>query len=400
MGFTIDKRFTLLGFSMSTTAPLVLATLHEPVLISVSTALLTLPLALIVYLYVNDYWGLDGLFHYVSSVSMRLGSVQLYSWLLSYFLYIIYTVDYVDYMVLKLPDSVSNALTIVLPVVFSIIVVAGLSYLVLLALSLAQVILALPIPQLGWVRSMAITHTALPQLFINILSSSLLIVCITLVPYADGDTQLSRYVIYVFVLSSALMIVGSFFKASLVITQLTSLGYIGLILAEYTALYNLLYYGLGFKRSKLIIPALVILLDAASLINYNEFYNITIVPSVAALYLTLLISLLTVPFYLNRSKPLTKALNARYTHIVLSIVASLIMAYGAYTVLTQSTGVSLYEAVMALITPTLLGIVRPLTVNNTSQPMISTLPKADGNLFLKAWERVINRVLDSTLTGQ
>ncbi len=360
MGFTIDKRFMLLGFSMSTTAPLVLATLHEPVLISVSTALLTLPLALIVYLYVNDYWGPDGLFHYVSSVSMRLGSVQLYSWLLSYFLYIIYTVDYVDYMVLKLPDSVSNALTIVLPVVFSIIVVAGLSYLVLLALSLAQVILALPIPQLGWVRSMAITHTALPQLFINILSSSLLIVCITLVPYADGDTRLSRYVIYVFVLSSALMIVGSFFKASLVITQLTSLGYIGLILAEYTALYNLLYYGLGFKRSKLIIPALVVSLDAVSLMNYDEFYNITIVPSVAALYLTLLIPLLTVPFYLNRSKPLTKALNARYIHIVLSAAASLMMAYGAYTVLTQSTGVSLYEAVMALITPTLLGIVRPL----------------------------------------
>ena len=357
----IKGRLAIFSFSLSTTAPLVLASLHESILVTLPTVLLTLPLALIVYAYVSTYWGPNGLFYYTKVVSIRLGSVQLYSWLLSYFLYIIYTVDYVDYMVLKLPDAVANALTLVLPILFSMLVMTGLSYLALLALSIAQILLALPMPQLGWVESIAIVSLTPHYLFTNILSSSLLIVCITLIPYVDGYVHLSKYVLYTFALSSALMIIGSFFKASLLVNQLTSLGYVGLIMTEYTALYNLLYHSLRVKRSKLILPVLVTLLDAVSLINYNKFYNITIVPSVAALYLTLLISLSVSWIYLNRSSFFHNRKGiTRIAYLVLSIIASLLMIYGIYTVLVQSSGLTLYEAIAALIIPIALGFMMPL----------------------------------------
>ncbi|WP_291998911.1 hypothetical protein [Caldivirga sp.] len=342
-----------------------LASLHESILVTLPTVFLTLPLALIVYAYVNTYWGPDGLFHYTRVVSTRLGSIQLYSWLLSYFLYIVYTVDYVDYMVLKLPNSVANALTIILPILFSTLVVIELSYLTLFILSVAQIILALPIPQLGWIESIATVGPAPHYLFTNILSSSLLIVCITLIPYANGYTSLSKYVLYAFVSSSVLMIIGGFFKASFILSQLTSLGYVGLIIAEYTALYNLLHHGLGIRRIRLMIPALVILLDAVSLINYNEFYNITIVPSVAALYLTLLISFSVSWIYLSRSGFFNKRRGVmKFTYLMLSIVSSLIMVYGIYTVLAQSSGVALYEVIAALVIPIALGLMLPLRAHN------------------------------------
>ena len=349
----------LLGFSLSTTAPLVLATLHESVLVTAPMVALTLPVALIIYLYVKSYWGPEGLYHYASSVSIRLGGVQFYSWLISYFLYIVYTVDYVDYMVLKVPDQVANALTLILPLVLSILVLTGVSYAALLALAIAQVVLALPIPQLGWALFLAPPSAVNQGLFVNILSSSLLIVCITLIPYANGDSRSSRYVMYVFLVSAILLVMGSFFKASTIVNQLTSLSYIGLILAEYVALYNLLFLGFRIKPSRVVVPVLVVLLDAVSLINYNEFYDLTIYPSVSALYLTLLVSFAVAPIYLTRARPgSSTAVKAAY--IALAAVSSLIAAYGAYSVISTSSGVELYESLAAIVVPIVLGVLKPL----------------------------------------
>jgi len=355
----------LLGFSLSTTAPLVLATLHESVLVTAPMVALTLPVALIIYLYVKSYWGPEGLYHYASSVSVRLGGVQFYSWLISYFLYIVYTVDYVDYMVLKVPDQVANALTLILPLVLSILVLTGASYAALLALAIAallalaiaQVVLALPIPQLGWALFLALPSSVNQGLFVNILSSSLLIVCITLIPYANGDPRSSRYVMYVFLVSAILLVMGSFFKASTIVNQLTSLSYIGLILAEYVALYNLLFLGFRIKPSRFVVPVLVVLLDAVSLINYNEFYDLTIYPSVSALYLTLLVSFAVAPIYLTRARP-GSSIAVKAAYIALAAVSSLIAAYGAYSVISTSSGVELYESLAAIVVPIVLGVLK------------------------------------------
>jgi hypothetical protein len=356
----------LLGFSLSTTAPLVLATLHESVLVTAPVVALTLSMALIVYLYVRSYWGPEGLYHYTSSVSVRLGGIQFYSWFISYFLYIVYTVDYVDYMVLKIPDQVANALTLILPLVLSILVLTETSYAALLALGIAQVVMALPIPQLGWALSLALPSAVNQGLFVNILSSSLLIVCITLIPYANGDPRSSRYVMYVFLISAMLLIMGSFFKVSTIVNQLTSLSYIGLILAEYVALYNLLFIGFRIKPSRIVVPVLVVLLDAVSLINYNEFYDLTIYPSVSALYLTLLVSFAVAPIYLTRARPgSSTAVKAAY--IALAAISSLIAAYGAYSVISTSSGVELYESLAAIIVPIILGVLKPLKPPNPTR---------------------------------
>ncbi len=341
---TID-RLKILGFAVVSTAPLSLATLHQDPLVTAATALSASMIAVTVYALVRSHWDYTGLYYYVNSVSRTLGLIQLYSWLISYFLYVVYTVDYIDYYVLNIPDPIANALTIALPIAFSIMVLTETSYWFILGLALSQVVLSLPIPTLGWAFSVSRTVPAPQTVFLNVLSSSLLIVCITLTPYIRGDSRYARYVVYAFALSSALMVMGSFFKPSQLVVELTSISDAGLILAEYTALYNLLYHGLGINRVRAIVPALVIALAIISLINYSGFYLITIYPSVADLYLTLFIVMVASIGYL------------RGWYVVPSIIASGLMLYGEYTVISEAHGLYLYEVIAALVIPIVIGLV-------------------------------------------
>ncbi len=125
--------------------------------------------------------------------------------------------------------------------------------------------------------------------FTAILSSGLLLICISLAPYASGGDERHAWIIpFAFTLSSVLMIIGGFFVAPSFVVYLQSIGQYSIVLAEYAAVRGgVLVDELQLRKGTVGLVVLVMILSIVSLLNYGLFYDLTIVPSIAALYLSL-----------------------------------------------------------------------------------------------------------------
>ncbi|MFP3044769.1 MAG: hypothetical protein RXR03_04100 [Thermocladium sp.] len=329
------NRLLLFGYALASVSPLPLAVSHEDPLYAALSSLAISPLAALVYLLIRRQWSSEGFYGYARTVSPLLAKIQLYAWILSYFLYIVYTIDYIVFYVLNLSGALSILLTLLLPAAASLLVISELVYPALLAASLIQVALSVP---LGWSFSPSLytPHDA----FLNILSTSLLLVCITLVPYIDGDTRAAWVAPLAFILSSSLMVLGGLFMAPRIIYYLQSIGQYSIILVEYAALNGLLRRGLRIRGSSAALVSLVMALSAISLINYGLFYELTIIPSISALYFSLIIAALLSAAFLRR----------RIAYLLASF-SILLMLYGLINVFMATRGPYLIDAALGLIAP-------------------------------------------------
>jgi len=340
--FVIKSRAILLGFAINSAAPLILATTHENPLTSILSLLPMIALTMMVYYYLQIEWTKGGFYSYSKKISPLLGKMQLYTWILSYFLYIIYTIDYIDFYILNLPNTIADTLTIVLPIAASILVFSGLVYFALIGTAVIQVLLSLPIM---WRFSVNLKPEPFNSLFINILSSSILLACITLIAYIDGDKKYANGVIYGFSISAALLIIGDFFIPPRIILELSSIGDFSLILAEYTALRNLFdFIGITRSISSYILPSSIVLLSVLSLLNYNIFYLSTIAPSDTALFISLFIPSILFSFY------------KKGIGYLLSIINGGLMIYGIYSSITTFHGIYFYDSII----PPIIAVIIPL----------------------------------------
>ena len=329
------SRSILFGYALASVSPLPLAVSHEDPLYAALSSLALSPLVVLIYLLIRRQWSSEGFYGYARPVSPLLARIQLYAWILSYFLYIVYTVDYIVFYVLNLSGALSILLTLLLPAAASLLVISGLVYPALLGASLIQVALSIPF---RWSPSLS---TYFPHdVFLNILSTSLLLVCITLVPYIEGNSRDAWVVPLAFILSSALMVLGGFFMAPRIIYYLQSIGQYSIILVEYAALNGLLRRGLRIRGSSVALVSSVMVLSAASLINYGLFYELTIIPSISALYFSLAIAV-----------PLSAVFLRKRIAYLLAAPPLLLMLYGLLDVFMATRGPYLIDAALGLIAP-------------------------------------------------
>ncbi len=332
----------LMAFAINSSAPLILEVSHENPLVSVISIVPMASLTAMIYYYIKFDWNEGGLYSYSFKISPTLGKIQIYTWVLSYFLYIVYTADYISFYVLNLPILYSYLLTILLPIITSILVLTDFVYLVLIGTAAVQLLLSIPIT---WNFSVNFNSEEPSYLFSNILSSSLLLICLTLTTYLKGERKYANVVIYAFLISSFLLVVGGFFMPSNIVLELSAISDFSLILVEYKALHNLFNF-IGVRQiiRNYIIPLLVILFTSISIINYKLFYSITTAPSFTALFISVLIPSIIFPFY------------KRGIGYILSIINSGLMVYGVYEVTSSFHGIYFYDSVI----PPLIAILIPL----------------------------------------
>lgn len=330
----------LLGYVVACVSPLPLAVSHEDPLISALSALAISPLAILIYLLARSKWSSGGFYSYSKHVSPTLARIQLYSWLLSYVLYVAYTVDYISFYVLNLSGSGSIVMVLSLSAIASVLVASGSVYVALLATSMAQIALSIP---MGWRFSPSTFVPSHP--FTAILSSGLLLICISLAPYASGDERYAWVIPFAFALSSVFTVIGGFFVAPSFVVYLQSIGQYSIILAEYAAVRGVLVDELRLREGTVGLVVLVMILSVVSLFNYGLFYDLTIVPSIAALYLSLALA-----------APLSAAYLKSSLAYVLAFLSMAFFGYGLLNVLTTARGIYLIDAILALVAPASLGL--------------------------------------------
>ena len=330
----------LFGYVVATVSPLPLAVSHEDPLVSALSALAISPLVILVYLLARSKWSSGGFYSYSKHVSPTLARIQLYSWLLSYVLYVAYTVDYISFYVLNLPSSESMAMVLSLSAIASVLVASGSVYVALLAMSIIQIAMSIP---MGW-RFSPSTFVPSPP-FTAIFTSGLLLICISLAPYVNGDERHAWIIPFAFALSSAFMIIGGLFVAPPFLDYLQSIGQYSIILAEYAAVRGVLADELRVRGGTAGLVVLVMILSVISLFNYGLFYDLTIVPSIAALYLSLALA-----------APLSAAYLRSSFAYILAFLSMVFFAYGLLNVLTTARGIYLIDAILALIAPASLGL--------------------------------------------
>ncbi|WP_198002068.1 hypothetical protein [Caldivirga maquilingensis] len=328
--------FTLI---LSTIAPAVLANTHLSLYVALPSIVLGFIIAYLTYLLVNVKWDYQGLYGYSRSTHELLGYVFLVSWLISYYLYVIYTAVYIPYYVLNLDGAVAVALSIMIGVIVVAALLTNPYYLFPVIALLQLLLIILPI---GWRVTQGITPPV-PDLFTNILSSSLLVVCITLSTFIRGEGGYSRFIIYSMIIGGAALLYGSFLKPALLGAYASAVGNLGLILAEFLMIKNLLTSLRRGSLLRILIPASMVLIAVGN-INYGAFYTTLIVPSLTLLYLSLFVSFTSVFRYFK--SVLVRGLGA----ITLGL-----FAYGDYSVLSVSRGYLLYEGVLSLILGLLIG---------------------------------------------
>ncbi|BCU69699.1 hypothetical protein [Stygiolobus caldivivus] len=327
------RRLILFTFIGSTTAPGILSTLHLSLFVVLPSILLSLSIVIITYYSVRRAWGQQGLYLYTKELGPVASKAFLFTWLISYYLYVIYTSIYIPYYVLNLDGTLPIILSVIIPVsVFSLVTFTDPLYAFPLIYSF-QILFSLP---LGWKVGLG-TTPPLTSLFINILSSSLLLVCITLSTFAKGDkSKDSPFILYSFLISSIILLYGTFLIPSPYTVIASTWGNYGLILAELTAINNLLRPMASTKKMFFLNFAIIPLTLLGNL-NYSLFYNTLLVPSVTFLYFSLLIFALST---LKIIKGIPK---------VFSLVSAFLFAFGEYNVLRGTTGILFDEALIAFL---------------------------------------------------
>ncbi|MCG3109833.1 hypothetical protein L3N51_02129 [Metallosphaera sp. J1] len=269
----ILKRY-LVFFGINSVAPLTLMTLHSSLEDAILSSVIALPIGISLYLYLRRSWPKIGL--YDALEKSRLGRIQLYAWTVSYFLYLSYTIDYAIFYELDFHGMMAYALVALLSLLTGAMLL-GRGQFLLIPLAIAQIALAF----LYWTPSLTQTQPSID--FLDVLNSSLLLVCITLIPYADGEPKMAWVVPTSLVVGIGALLAGAFLVTSL--SQIYgAISMIGLVMVEALAL-NRVFRSRGVN---LLLPFTAFLISIlVSLISPITFYNLTIAPSVALLYLSL-----------------------------------------------------------------------------------------------------------------
>mgnify|MGYP001770691056 CR=1 FL=1 len=342
------KRFSMFAFVGSTVAPGIAATLHFSPLVSAVSLLLALPVVLLTYYTVKTGWEDQGLYAYVRRANLGLSRAFLVLWSASYYLYVVYTAIYVPYYVLGLDGVIPVVLSLAIAVSVSLLVSFADPLYAFPAIFLVQVAFSLPF---GWKPGVGFGPTDLNSLFVDVLSSSLIVVCITLSTFVRGDAgRDSPFILYAFAIFAVVLLYGSFLVPTSATVVASSLGSYGLILAELTAINNLLrptatrggLVALNFSTIPLVL---------LGNINYSAFYNSLIVPSLSFLYLSLFVF------------AVSTLASLRGFRRVLSLVSAGLFAYGEYSVVAEGTGYLLYEAIASLLAGVVIITLSAMKVN-------------------------------------
>lgn len=324
----------LITFSIifTTIAPGILATTHFSLYIALPSFILGLVIAYLTYLLVNVKWNYEGLYGYARDFHPFNGYIFLVSWITSYYLYTIYTAIYIPYYVLNLDGLTPIIISIVVETVAVISLLTNFVYLFPIV-AFSQFLLALPF---GWKIGTGITPE-IPSLFLNILSSSLIIVCITLSTFLGDKKEKSVYILISTFIGGGILLYSSFLIPSYLTIYANAIGNFGLILAEFYMLRNLFY---AINKEKIIkyLAILAIPLVGLGNINYTIFYDYLIVPSVTLLYVSLFSSFLSVFKYFSK-----------FYIRFLGILALMLFIYGDYNVISSSKGPLLVDGILALI---------------------------------------------------
>jgi len=323
------NKLVIFSFIGSTIAPAILATTHFPFPIALFSFILAFSVVIMTYFLVKVEWKEGGLSIYVERIGKIPYLVFIVSWITSYYLYVIYTVVYIPYYVLNLDGLEAIILTVIISVSVYLLAIMRKAIYAFPFIFFSQVALVLPI---GW--RVSISHVPLPitSLFTNILSSSLITVCITLSTFINGDKSFSNYIPIAYMIGGSMLFYSSFLSPNIISSYGVAIGNYGLILAELYALNNLLEYRGISTKVRGLLNTLIIPFSLIGNLNYSLFYNTLIVPSLVALYLSL--SVLS----FSSVKLLGKLLlPATLTSLALFI-------YGEYAILSSS-----FEAIISIL---------------------------------------------------
>lgn len=373
----------LLGFAISSTGgPLALAALYlvqsahvaAPLLpaATVLGSLLFLAPLLVWYGYSRDIASAGGLSEFVrQAAGKRIALIQGLIWTLSYLLYLPFTVTYIVFYLLTATVPVSplslDAVQIALPVVLSLLVMAGRRLpLIVLGASAALQLVAiatlgvLVLPRTGLRLEALPAPSDAPSIISGAANVSLLFICVSLVLFlgeeADGGARAMRWtlstaftVAALFVCFAAVVLASSATPGvmagkipgfelaarytappvALAIALLTIASIASLIIAEFVGLIRLWHalFGISYHRSTLAIAAFFVLGDAVSLLDPDRFYEAMLVPSLVALYVSQLLVFALYPgFGAHGRRP-------RLRDLAPALVASLLVLDGLYNVI-------------------------------------------------------------------
>ena len=338
-------------------------------LISLIASFLFLAPLIVWYSYSERLASAGGLFAFVESAAgPHLARIQAAFWILSYGLYLLYTIPYIVYDLL--PDVIPGispyqpalqlmlALTIasvvLLPRAFGFSVILGLAGVqVLVALALAVVLLS----HLGVPPGSFLAHGNLPVLLQSSGNVSLLYICASLPLYLGGEVEgggrtVRTGLLIAFATSATLVVLAAvpLAKASrrlvgadvpgVALAQaisgrplavLVGLGVTasvaGLVLAEFLALSRLLGTMLRKPATSLRLAMAVLFLvgNAAALINPRAVYADLLKPSLLALWISQVLVFIVYPRFVARHRALLVG------DIALAVVASALMVFGLYS---------------------------------------------------------------------
>ena len=323
----MQNKLITFSFIGSTIAPAILATTHLPFPIALFSFVLAFSVVIMTYFLVRIEWKEGGLSIYVEKIGKIPYLIFVTTWIISYYLYVIYTVVYIPYYVLNLDGLGAIIYTVIISVSVYLLVITRKAIYAFPFIFFSQIALALPI---GW--KVSVSHVSLPltSLFTNILSSSLITVCITLSTFINGSKSFSNYIPIVYMIGGSMLFYSSFLSPNAISSYGVAIGNYGLILAELYALNNLLEYRGVTAKVRGLLNTLIIPLSLIGNLNYSLFYNTLIVPSLVSLYLSL--SLVSLSSIRLLGKPL----------LPVTLTSLALFIYGEYAILSSS-----FEAVIS-----------------------------------------------------
>jgi amino acid transporter len=361
--------------------PLALVALYPP---GGSVSGLTIVLALVVFLAPLSIWlgfseriaSAGGLSAFVEAAAGKTTArVQAGIWIVSYFLYLPYTVTYIVYDILApvFPGIVPyrSSLELVLPVIISLVVfvplatsAAALAVVAVVQLALVGVLGALFFAHGGASSSSFTAHVGAEPLGRGVAATALLFICASLPLFfgaeVDGGTATIRrglargygivavFLLFAFVplatgggvhrgdelpgVAIAQAYVGRPFAVAVALAAAASVA--ALIVLELLALGRLVHWLIGTPiRPTLAVLAIpFVVADAISLVNPERFYDDLSQPSLVALFVSQIVVFVVYPLYRRRQpERLPRALAA-------ASLAAALGGYGLYLAITSVGG--------------------------------------------------------------
>lgn len=354
----------------------------------IGTLAFLLPLA-IWYQYSGRIASAGGLYAFVeAAVGRRLALVQAAFWIVSYFLYLVYTVPYIVYDLLpavfpqlnpyRLPLDIGIALLIAIVMLSPLI--AGLAVVAVVAVVqvlIAAALVVVTIASLGAPVTSFVGHGNFGAILVAAGRTSSLYICASLPLFLAGEVRggshtVQRALAWTFPAVGALAVIGAFPLAMAsqavvgadipgvalareasggTLPELIGVGVVlsvaGLIFAEFFALTRLLATILARPTRLLVVLAVGAFLGASliSLVDPARTYTLLLKPSLIALWISQLLVVAAYPWFAARQSPSPLVAEGRGGglwpmplrggDLGLAAGASLLMLFALYTAITQ-----------------------------------------------------------------